>query len=153
VVNSTKKAAYAAGLACEPLVPVQALTSLVFAVAGLAGLALFLTHVWRAAALIPIVCTWGWRAASESLRADFRGRNRISSYRVMSLIALAHLVLVTSLVPGKGAVPSLDLAFRRILSLPVAAGLEVFWIALFLYYGRSRVTASTVSFHVLADQV
>ena len=71
----------------------------------------------------------------------------------MSLLALAYLVLVTSVVPGKGAVPSLDLAFRRILSLPAAAGLEVFWIALFLYYGRSRVTASAVSCHVLADQV
>jgi hypothetical protein len=149
----TKKAAYASGLAGEPLVPVQALTSLVFALAGLSGLALFLTQTWRAAAFVPIVCTWGWRAASESLRADFRGHGRISSYQVMSLIALAYLVLVTSLAPGESAVPSLRSAFSHMLSLPVAAGLQAFWIALFLYYGRSRVTASIVSFHVLAHQV
>ena len=149
----TKKAAYASGLAGEPLIPVQVLTSLVFALAGLAGLALFLAGMWRAAALNPINCTWGWRAVSESLRADFRGDGRISSYQVMSLIALAYLVLVTSLIPSEGAAPSLGLAFSRMLSLPVVAGLQAFWIALFLYYGRSRVTASTVSFHVLADQI
>jgi hypothetical protein len=148
----TKKAAYASGLAGEPLIPVQVLTSLVFALAGLAGTVLFLAGMWKAAALIPIVCTWGWRVVSESLRADFRGSGRISSYQVMSVIALAYLVLVTSLAPSEGTPPILGLAFSRVLSLPVVAGLQAFWIALFLYYGRSRVTASTVSFHVLADQ-
>jgi hypothetical protein len=149
----TKKVAYASGLASEPLIPVQVLTSLMFALAGLAGLALFLAGMWRPAALVPIVCAWGWRAVSESLRADFRGDGRISSYQVMSLLALACLVLVTSLIPSEGAAPSLGLAFSHMLSLSVAAGLQAFWIALFLYYGRSRVTASTVSFHVLADQI
>jgi hypothetical protein len=71
----------------------------------------------------------------------------------MSLIALVYLLLVTSLIPSEGAAPSLALAFSRMFSLPVAAGLQAFWIALFLYYGRSRVTASTISFHVLADQI
>jgi len=151
--GQTKKAAYASGLAGEPLIPVQALTSLVFALAGLGGLGLFLAQRWKSAALIPILCTWGCRAASEPLRADFRGRGRISSYQVMSLIALAYLVLITWLVRGEGSAPSLGLAFSQILSLPVAAGLQLFWIALFLYYGRSRVTASSVSFHVLADQI
>jgi len=67
----TKKAAYASGLAGEPLIPVQVLTSLLFALAGLAGTGLFLAEMWQAAALIPIVCTWGWRAASESLARIF----------------------------------------------------------------------------------
>lgn len=149
----TKKVAYASGLAGERLIPVQVLTSLLFALAGLAGLALFLAEMWRAAALVPVVVTWGWRAASESLRADFRGDTRISPYQVMSLIALAYLVPVTCLLPSEGVAPNLSLAFSRILSVPVVTGLQVLWIALFLYYGRSRVTASTVSFHVLANQI
>jgi hypothetical protein len=149
----TKKAEYASGLGGEPLVPVQVLTSLLFALAGLAGMALFLGHMWRAAALVPIVFTWGWRAVSEALRADFRGNGRISSYQVLSLIALGYLVLVTALVRSEGTPPSLALGFSHLLSLPVVAGLQVFWITLFLYYGRSRVTASTVSFHVLPDQI
>jgi hypothetical protein len=149
----TKKAAYASGLAGEPLVPVQVLTSLLFALAGLAGMALFLGHKWRAAALVPIVFTWGWRAVSEALRADFRGNGRISSYQILSLIALAYLALVTSLVPSEGTPPSLSLGFSQLLSLPVIIGLQAFWMTLFLYYGRSRVTASTVSFHVIPDQI
>jgi hypothetical protein len=31
--------------------------------------------------------------------------------------------------------------------------LQILWAALFLYYGRSRVTASTVSFHVVAGNI
>jgi len=62
----------------------------------------------------------------------------------MSLIVLVYLVLVSSLAPSEGAAPSLGLAFSSILTLPAAAGLQAFWITLFLYYGRSRVTASTV---------
>ena len=31
--------------------------------------------------------------------------------------------------------------------------LQLLWVALFLYYGRSRVTASTLSFHVVADRI
>ena len=42
--GATKKAAYASGLDGEPLIPVQAVTSAVFAVSGIAGVALFLTR-------------------------------------------------------------------------------------------------------------
>jgi hypothetical protein len=52
--GSTKKAAYASDLAGKPLIPVQAITSAVFAVSGMAGLALFLLRDFRFAALIPV---------------------------------------------------------------------------------------------------
>ncbi len=60
--GDTKKAAYASGLAEEPLVPVQAITSVVFTISGLVGLHCFLAGDWRAAAIVPAVATWGWRA-------------------------------------------------------------------------------------------
>jgi hypothetical protein len=31
--------------------------------------------------------------------------------------------------------------------------LQALWVGLFLFYGRSRVTGSVVSFHVVADRV
>ena len=148
----TKKAAYASGLAGEPLVPVQALTSLLLALAGLAGIALFLAQMWRAAALVPIVVTWGWRVFSESLRADFRGGGRVSSYQVMSVFALVYSLFFISMMSSGGPAPDLTVALSHVVSVPIIAGLQMFWITLFLYYGRSRVTASTVAFHVLADQ-
>src|SRR5271166_2343136 len=148
----TKKAAYASGLAGEPLVPVQAITSLLLALAGLAGIALFLAQMWRAAVLVPIVLTWGWRVFSESLRADFRGGGRVSSYQIMGAVALIYSLLFISMISSGGPAPNVVAAFSHAITVPVTVSLQLLWIALFFYYGRSRVTASTVAFHVLADQ-
>ncbi len=68
--GSTKKAVYASGLDGEPLIPVQAITSAIFAVSGIVGVALFLAGHFRLAGLIPVIASWGWRACSEWLRAD-----------------------------------------------------------------------------------
>lgn len=151
--GSTKKAAYASGLAGEPLIPVQAITSAIFAISGLAGVALFLTRQFRLAAFVPVIATWGWRACSEWLRADYRGRSRISVYQLMAIVAVIYLGAFILLVPiTVTVVPDLSAGFRQVTSSAVILMLQVVWIALFLYYGRSRVTASTLSFHVVADR-
>jgi hypothetical protein len=152
--GSTKKASYASGLAGEPLVPVQAITSAVFAVSGLAGLAFFLIGQFRAAAVIPIMTNWGWRACSEWLRADYRGNSKISAYQLMAVLSAVYLsAFVVFLPDGSSGAPNLAAAFAQLSSAPTLIGLEVLWVGLFLYYGRSRVTASTLSFHVVADQI
>ncbi len=109
--GSTKKVAYASGLAEEPLVPVQTITAVVFTAAGLTGLGLFLAGHFRLAAIVPALATWGWRAASETLRADHRGTSRISVYQVMALIAIVYLALMITVFlaaapaePGGGIV-------------------------------------------------
>jgi len=150
----TKKAAYASDLAGEPLIPVQAITSAVFAVSGLVGVALFLAGRFRLAALIPVVASWGWRACSEWLRADYRGSSRISAYQWMAIVSLLYLGVFLSLMPATTpTVPDLSAGFVQVSSTPVILALQLFWIALFLYYGRSRVTASKLSFHVVADRI
>jgi hypothetical protein len=150
----TKKAAYASGLAGEPLVPVQAITSVVFATSGLVGLGLFLLQHFRLAALIPATASWGWRACSEWLRADYRGGSRISVYQAMAMISVLYLnLLLASLPPSSVVRPDLSAAFAQFSCAAIILALQIFWAALFLYYGRSRVTASTVSFYVIADRV
>lgn len=152
--GSTKKAAYASGLAGEPLIPVQAITSAVLAVAGLAGIAFFLTQQFRLAALIPAIASWGWRACSEWLRADYRGASRISVYQLMAIVAVIYLAAFLRLVPAAAPyAPSLDAGFAQMTSASVILLLQLLWVGLFLYYGRSRVTASTLSFHVVADRI
>ena len=151
--GDTKKAAYASGLAEEPLIPVQAITSVVFALAGLAGLALFLAGHWRLAAIVPVVATWGWRALSETLRADHRGHSRISVYQVMALVAMAYLVVMLSILPSEGPAPNVAAGLAQVTSAGVIVLLQACWVGLFLYYGRSRVTGSVVSFHVVAERV
>ncbi len=150
--GSTKKAAYASGLAGEPLIPVQAITSAIFAAAGLAGLALFLARDFRLAALIPVIGTWGWRACSEWLRADHRGGSRVSAYQVMAILSVVYLGIILLWLPASSVTPHLSAAFAQFFSAAIILPLQLFWAALFLYYGRSRVTASTLSFHVVAER-
>ncbi len=151
--GDTKKAAYESRLAGEPLVPVQAITAIVFATAGLIGLGLFLAAAWRWAALVPIVATWGWRAIAESLRADHRGNSQVSEYQVMALVAILYLTAVVLLLPSDGPLPNLAAGLARLISGVAVVTFELLWAALFLYYGRSKVTASVLSFHVVAERV
>jgi hypothetical protein len=154
VRGSTKKAAYASGLAGEPLIPVQAITSVLFATSGVVGIGLYLAHQFRLAALIPALVSWVWRACSESLRADHRGTSYISAYQVMAIISAVYLIIFLLLVPSSDAVvPSLVAAFSQLFSAPVVLLLQFIWVGLFLYYGRSRVTESTLSFRVVADRI
>jgi hypothetical protein len=151
--GDTKKAAYASGLVEEPLIPVQPITSIVFALAGLIAMGTFLAGYFRLAAILPVVAIWGWRAVSETLRADYRGASRISAYQVMALVAVAYLMLILLLLPGGGPLPSLLAGLTQATSTLVVILLQVCWVLLFLYYGRSRVTASTVSFHVVQGRI
>ena len=151
--GSTKKAAYASGLDEQPLIPVQAVTSIVFALSGFAGLTLFLAQRWRPAMIVPVIGTWGWRALAENLRADHRGNSRISVYQIMSVIGLTYLTIAALILPAEGASPDLAFGLSAITSTGVIVFLQAVWILLFLYYGRSRVTASTVSFHVIEKSI
>jgi hypothetical protein len=151
--GSTKKVAYASGLAEEPLIPVQTITSVVFTMAGLIGLGLFLAGHWRLAGMVPAVATWGWRSLSEYLRADYRGDSRISVYQVMALIAMGSLALMFAVLPSDGPVPNLAAGLAAVTSAGTIVALQTLWVVLFLYYGRSRVTSSVVSFHVVAERV
>ncbi len=150
--GKTKKVAYASGLQEEPLIPVQTMTSVVFTLSGLVGLGFFLAQHWRLALLVPIVGTWGWRTIAENLRADHRGHTRISVYQVMSLIAMAYLAGAAFLLPSSGPAPDLTLGLSQVATLPVILVLQSLWVLLFLFYGRSQVTASVVSFHVVTER-
>jgi prolipoprotein diacylglyceryltransferase len=150
----TKKAAYASGLAGQPLIPVQAITSTIYGVAGVAGVVLFLCQQWRLAALVPLVASWGWRACSETLRADHRGSTRISAYQLMAIFSIVYLSVLLGLLPQPAGLEAhLALAFPQVFSVPIILLLEIFWLALFFYYGKSRVTGSTLSFHVVPERV
>ncbi len=151
--GSTKKVAYASGLAEEPLIPVQTVTAVVFTVAGLIGLGLFLAGHYRLAAIVPALATWGWRALSESLRADHRGSSRISVYQLMAVVAMAYLASMITVLSGGGPMPNLAAGLAKLASAGVIVLLQVLWVSLFLFYGRSRVTGSVVSFHVVSERV
>jgi hypothetical protein len=152
--GKTKKAAYASGLAGEPLIPVQAISSAIFAASGVVGIVLFLLQRFRLAALFPVLASWGWRACSELLRADHRGSSRISVYQSMAIIAALYLGVFLLAIPQSAtATPDLGTGLACVTSTAIILSLQLVWLALFLYYGRSRVTASKLLFHVVSDRI
>jgi hypothetical protein len=150
----TKKAVYEGQLSGMQLVPVQALTATLLIVTTLAGVAMFLTGCYRAALLTGIVVPQVWRWSSEFLRADFRGNRRISAYQVMALASVAYCGLLAMLLSDSTTVSVDVVAGLKLLWDPaLILGMQLLWVVLFLFTGRSEVTGSTLSFHVRQDRI
>lgn len=151
--GKTKKIAYEGGLDENEVLPIQAITAISLAAIGLGGIGLYLKGFYTLAFVLVMACSQAWRVASEFLRADYRGGGKFSSYQIMSLAAIAYVFAVVS-ASTMEQTPSADLT----------TGLCSLWDPLvilfsqglgltgFLLSGRSSVTASTMSFHVIADR-
>jgi len=152
--GKTKKIAYADGLDGRPVVPVQALTALLYVATGLVSMALFLTSSFGAAFLLSVGVTQVWRVLSEFLRADYRGERRISVYQIMAVLAVVYTFVVRWALPGvEVAEPSVVSGLQALWNPTILLLLQGLWVATFLYTGRSTVTGSTLSFHVKEDRV
>ncbi|WP_282755893.1 prolipoprotein diacylglyceryl transferase family protein [Desulfuromonas thiophila] len=152
--GTTRKIAYASGLENTAVVPVQALTALLYVGAGLMGLWLYSRGAMLAALLLATLVTQGWRLLSELLRADYRGDRRFSAYQWMALLSLFYLPLVASWLPPGPQLPVDLLAGLRGLWHPAILVLAaVLWWLLFLYTGCSRVTGAILQFHVRRERI
>jgi hypothetical protein len=76
-----KKISYASGMEGHEVVPIQALTSIVYIATGLAATLLFLRGNFDLVFVATMAVTQGWRSLSETLRADCgaQGRSRPTS--------------------------------------------------------------------------
>lgn len=151
--EETRKIAYASKLEGEPVVPIQAITALLYVGCGLVGTYLFLLGATGLAFTLMVSITQGWRVLSETQRADYRGGNRISAYQVMGVLAIPYALLCLKLFPLHAA------------SMRLAVGLDNFWqpetlfflqlvgLVIFVYTGRSTVTGANLSYHVHHDRI
>ncbi len=152
--GSTKKIAYAGGLEDTEVIPIQAVTSVLYTLCGLVAIGLFLASHFYAAFLLAIIVTQVWRSLSETLRADYRGEGNISAYQIMGIIAVVYSVTTAVLFPAETvAAPQLALGLASIWSPPQILFLQGVWLVIFLYTGLSTVTGATLSFHVHHDRV
>jgi hypothetical protein len=152
--GKTKKIAYAHGLDGRPVIPIQALTAVIYSVTGLAGCYLFLKNFMAAAFVLPLIVTQLWRALSEFLRADYRGEGKISGYQIMASIACLYGVFIAHLFTETfGGAPDLALGLAALWNPAVLICLLVFWIVTFFYMGRSKVTAALIEINVLVEKI
>lgn len=152
-LGETKKAAYASDLAGRRVVAIQAITAVVYSLAGLTGVYLFLNTHSRSAYLVCILTTQIWRGLSEFLRADFRGQGRISRYQYMAGIAALGSVIYGLLLPEETLRADLAQGLRLLLHPALIAVTQLLWIAIFIFTGRSNVTAAHISLYVRSDRI
>ncbi len=149
----TRKVAYAGHLEGEPVIPVQAITASVYAVAALCGTWLYLRGHYAAALLVSMLTTQVWRVLSELLRADFRGDQFPTVYQWLALGGVVFTTVLVLVVRDRAVVPSPDVA-AGVASLwdPLALiAFRVIWVATLAWMGRSTVTTARLTFGVVAD--
>ncbi len=72
----------------------------------------------------------------------------------MALGAVVYaLTWVGFLGSSPGVSPSVVNGLRAVANAPVLLFLELLWVVIFLYMGRSSVTAARMSFHVVRERI
>lgn len=150
----TKKVAYESALEAVPVIPVQAITAVFFVVFGFIGLSLFFNGSMAAAFLLTACPTQMWRAVSETLRADYRGLGRWSVYQMLALIGVAYSVGLVLSGPADDAIqPDLFAGIRQVWTPGTIISLQLLWLIVFWFTGRSRVTTASISLAVARDRI
>lgn len=178
--GKTKKIAYASHLDGKPVIPVQGITSVFYTFAAIVGTILFLHGYFKSAMLLTLVITQFWRVISEFFRADYRGQQNFSAYQIMALIGVFYMGIVSLVMPsdmtfqgvlhatdfirekqflnrgmaGSGLMtPDILIGLKLLWQPSVILFMELFWLITFLYTGRSTVTGSQISFHVVKEKI
>jgi len=152
--GSTKKIAYAGGLEATEVIPVQAITAVLYTGCGLIAAGMFLSSHHVAAFLLATISTQGWRSFSETLRADYRGEGKISAYQIMGMIGVLYAIAVAYFLAYEPVgLPDLSAGLKSLWSPALILFLQGIWLVIFLYTGRSTVTGATLSFYVHRDRI
>ncbi len=152
--GKTRKIAYAGGLEGEKVLTIQALTAVIYVGCGLAAIVLYLNARFAGAFIVTMVVTQVWRFLSELMRADYRGGGKLSAYQVMGLGAILYGGGAILLAPDANvAAPDIAAGLVTLWNPAPLLFLQLLWIVIFLYIGRSSVTGATLSFHVHRDRI
>ncbi|MBN1932269.1 MAG: prolipoprotein diacylglyceryl transferase [Desulfobacterales bacterium] len=151
--GETKKAAYADGLNGCRILAIQAVTSVIYSIIGLVGIYLFLHGHYKSAYLSCIFVTQIWRILSEFVRADFRGSKNISIYQYLSGIVVLSALIYSVILPEMPLPADLSQGLRNLWHPELIVLFQFLWVFIFLFTGRSEITAARISFFVRSDRI
>jgi hypothetical protein len=152
--GSTKKVAYEGNLEGVHVVPVQAITAVIYTFTALGGTYLYMESYFVTALMLTMTMTQAWRALSEILRADFRGNVRIlSAYQVMAILVIIYLFFVVMHFEAATSTADILNGLNSVWNPMVLLLCQAHWLAVFLITGRSMVTGSTLTFFVHQDRI
>ena len=144
----SKKIAFASGCEGVKVVPVQGMTAVVHSVVALACILLFYTGEFGLSIAFAMATTQPWRIYSETIRADFLGGSKVSPYQIMASITTLASLGALFLLPASSATPAFAEGMRVVATAEVFVFLELMWLFLFVYMGRSMQTGSQMHFFV-----
>ena len=149
-----KKIAYASGLEGKKVIPIQAITAMIYTTTALIGTWFYLQSDYRTAFLLTIAVTQAWRVFSEFMRADFRGAMKFTAYQWMSLGSIGIAIVMVSMVAGQVPPASnISAGLSSVWNPVVLLSLQALMVFIFLFTGRSMVTDSKLSFHICHDRI
>lgn len=152
--GKTRKIAYAHSLDAVPVFPVQAVTALIYTATAFISTAFFIQGYYTMAFLLSLFVTQIWRFFSEFLRADYRGEQKISAYQIMGLLTVPYaLMLVLFFQQDTVVLPDFDFGIMQLWSPGIILFLQILWIIIFLYTGRSKVTKAELVFSVAEENI
>ena len=152
--GKTKKIAYAHDLEGSAVIPIQAVTSVIYCASGLLGLYLFANGFFGSAFLEALIVTQVWRFASEFYRIDYRGGGKISAYQKMSLGAVLYGFVVAWVFHAPGVYPAdLFQGLKQLWNPALILILQFLGVVVFLRMGKSSVTGATILFHVRKEKI
>ena len=147
--GKTKKIAYASDLEGEKVIPIQIITASLYSIAALLGTWLFLNGFFALALVETLLVTQVWRIVSEFFRADFRGDFKITPYQLMAAGGSLYSMGIVILFPATQTLTQLGLGISHLWNPWMILGVQLIWISAFLFTGKSSVTDSNISFHVV----
>jgi len=147
--GKTKKISYEAKLDGHKVIPVQAMTSIVFIVSGIVATYFFLVSRYGLAFGLTMLITQLWRIVSETMRADYRGQGNFSFYQIMALLNCSYSLLLSALLP-EHTLEAVNLlkGFQYLWNPAVILSVQVLWFVMVVYFGKSTVTGSKIKFHI-----
>ena len=152
--GKTRKIAYAGGMEGEKVLPVQALTAIIYVCCAFCGIFLFLHALYAGAFILTMSVTQGWRVISETLRADYRGSGKISAYQIMGIAGILYGSVTIFLAPAAHLPqPDISSGITALWHPGAIIFLQALWLGIFFYTGRSTVTGATLTFHIHQDRI
>jgi hypothetical protein len=152
--GKTKKIAYAQKMDGQQVMPVQAITTLIYSFSGLIGCYLFFEGFTATAFVLTISVTQIWRFLSEFLRADHRGEGKISAYQKMALFSCLYCLVAAYIFhENQRNQPDLILGLSSLWNPALLLFLIGLWVVTFFYTGKSKVTSARIDINVHEDKI
>jgi Prolipoprotein diacylglyceryl transferase len=152
--GKTKKIAYAHGYDNQKVLPIQAVTAIIFSFSGILGLCFFLNGNYNITFFLSVLITQGWRFVSEFYRADYRGERKISVYQIMGICSIPYAGVMAAVLPATPfQLPDILKGLQGFWNPAVILFLESLWLGAFIFTGKSEVTGAIMSFHVVKKKI